>query len=140
VNKKTQSWQQSGMKCQVYAYAAVAWLADVQWTIARGAGPVGILAAQCCFARGAQRVILIDNQEYRLKRAKEAMPQLETINFSKKPTLEQLKELVPHGAHNGSPCTAGPSPHANVVVSLCPAVVTAALHTYCAAAQLPCNP
>ena len=58
---------------------------------------MGILAAQCCFARGAGRVILIDNQEYRLKRALAAMPQLETVNFNNKSTLEQLKELVPHG-------------------------------------------
>ena len=68
--------------------------------ICRGAGPVGILAAQCCFARGAKRVILIDNQEYRLKRALAAMPQLETINFNNKATLDQLKELVPHGARH----------------------------------------
>lgn len=32
---------------------------------------VGILAAQCAFARGASRVIIIDEFEYRLQRAKE---------------------------------------------------------------------
>ncbi len=26
------------------------------------------------------------------------MPELETINFDKRPTLEQLREMVPYGA------------------------------------------
>jgi len=115
------------------------WLIYIpRWTVARGAGPVGILAAQCCFARGAQRVILIDNQEYRLKRAKEAMPQLETINFSKKPTLEQLKELVPHGAYNARSRTACPSPASILLRRFAPP--RSLLHcTYVSAAQLLCN-
>lgn len=32
---------------------------------------MGILAAQCAFVRGAKRVIIIDQVEYRLQRAKE---------------------------------------------------------------------
>ena len=58
---------------------------------------MGILAAQCCFARGAKRVIIIDNQPYRLERAKDAMPNIETIDFSKRSTTEQLHEMVEHG-------------------------------------------
>lgn len=43
---------------------------------------VGILAAHCCFVRGADRVVLIDKQQYRWDRAKSKMPHLETINFA----------------------------------------------------------
>jgi threonine dehydrogenase-like Zn-dependent dehydrogenase len=62
-----------------------------------GSGPVGILAAQCAFARGAKRVLIIDELEYRLQRAKEAAPGVETINFSQRKTLDALHDLVPHG-------------------------------------------
>jgi threonine dehydrogenase-like Zn-dependent dehydrogenase len=48
-----------------------------------GAGPVGILTAHCAFARGARRVILLDNQPYRLQFAKSKIPKLETIDISK---------------------------------------------------------
>jgi len=48
-----------------------------------GAGPVGQLTAQCAFARGAKRVILVDNIKYRLDAAKQIMPKLETVNFDK---------------------------------------------------------
>jgi threonine dehydrogenase-like Zn-dependent dehydrogenase len=50
-----------------------------------GAGPVGLLAAQCSFARGARRVILVDNIAYRLEFAQKIMPKIETIDFSKEP-------------------------------------------------------
>jgi threonine dehydrogenase-like Zn-dependent dehydrogenase len=62
-----------------------------------GAGPVGMLAAQCAFARGASRVISIDSVAYRLERVKEVAPGVETINFSEGKTLDQLKKLVPNG-------------------------------------------
>jgi threonine dehydrogenase-like Zn-dependent dehydrogenase len=48
-----------------------------------GAGPVGLLAAQCAFARGARRVILVDEQAYRLDFAKRILPKVETVNFAK---------------------------------------------------------
>jgi threonine dehydrogenase-like Zn-dependent dehydrogenase len=51
-----------------------------------GSGPVGILSAQCAFARGAKRVIIVDNIEYRLDFAKELMPKIETVDFSKSST------------------------------------------------------
>jgi threonine dehydrogenase-like Zn-dependent dehydrogenase len=58
-----------------------------------GAGPVGCLAAHCAFSRGAARVVLIDCEEYRLKFAKEKIPQVETINFKKKKTVDVLHEM-----------------------------------------------
>lgn len=39
----------------------------------RGAGPVGILTAQCALSRGASKVVLIDNLPYRLKAAQGAL-------------------------------------------------------------------
>lgn len=44
---------------------------------------VGQLAAHCAFVRGADRVIIIDDVEYRLQYAKDHMPKIETINFDK---------------------------------------------------------
>eukprot|EP00877_Chromochloris_zofingiensis_P012796 jgi/Chrzof1/7770/Cz02g36040.t1 len=58
-----------------------------------GAGPVGILAAHCAKHRGARRIVLIDNQTYRLEYAASKIPGLETIDFSKTKTLQALKEL-----------------------------------------------
>jgi threonine dehydrogenase-like Zn-dependent dehydrogenase len=62
-----------------------------------GAGPVGILAAHCATARGAKRIIMIDNQKYRLDFAKSKIPRLELINFAEKKVLETLKEMT--GGH-----------------------------------------
>ena len=36
--------------------------------------------------------------EYRLKRAKEAMPNIECINFKERPIYDQVREKLPHGA------------------------------------------
>lgn len=59
---------------------------------------VGILAAQCAHIRGAQRIIMIDNQQYRLDFAKQKMPYLELLNFDNtKDVVQSLKEWVPHG-------------------------------------------
>ncbi len=44
---------------------------------------VGQLAAHCAFVRGAEKVAIIDNIEYRLQFAKDRMPNIETINFDK---------------------------------------------------------
>ena len=45
---------------------------------------MGLLAAHCAFARGAQRVILIDREEERLAFARERIRNgtVETINFT----------------------------------------------------------
>ncbi|KAK9908225.1 hypothetical protein WJX75_004550 [Coccomyxa subellipsoidea] len=55
-----------------------------------GAGPVGQLAAHCAFVRGADRVIIIDDVEYRLQYAKDHMPKIETIKFDKVKVPEEL--------------------------------------------------
>lgn len=63
-----------------------------------GTGPVGILAAQCCHVRGAERIVMIDNQQYRLDFAKEKLPYIETLNFDEtKDIVKALKEMIPHG-------------------------------------------
>ncbi|KAI7835746.1 hypothetical protein COHA_010363 [Chlorella ohadii] len=62
-----------------------------------GAGPVGLLAAHCALARGAERVVLIDKEEFRLKFAKEriSMGRLETINFKDTKPYTALREMFP---------------------------------------------
>lgn len=62
-----------------------------------GAGPVGALAAQCAWFRGADRVIIIDAFPYRLKLAQQVAPGTEVINFREKNAVEAIKELVPNG-------------------------------------------
>jgi threonine dehydrogenase-like Zn-dependent dehydrogenase len=42
-------------------------------------------------------VLIIDEFEYRLQRAKEAAPGVETINFSERKTLDALHDMVPNG-------------------------------------------
>jgi len=58
-----------------------------------GAGPVGLLAAQCAFARGARRVIMVDNQAYRLDFAKKILKGVETVNFSSEAAEKQILRL-----------------------------------------------
>ena len=45
-----------------------------------GAGPVGIMAARCCWLFGAGRVIIIDKEDYRLEFAKN-FAKCEAYNF-----------------------------------------------------------
>lgn len=68
-----------------------------------GCGPVGILAAHCAFARGAKRVIMVDNVQYRLDYAKKKLKgNLDTINFNKRSPKEAIDELVgPNGVDVG---------------------------------------
>jgi threonine dehydrogenase-like Zn-dependent dehydrogenase len=58
-----------------------------------GCGPVGQFAIKSAYLLGAERVIAIDDTPERLQMARE-QGQAETIDFSKAPTLEQLKELT----------------------------------------------
>lgn len=58
---------------------------------------MGILAAQCAFARGANRVVLIDEIQFRLDHAKAKIPGLEIINFKEKKVMDELRLLFPHG-------------------------------------------
>jgi threonine dehydrogenase-like Zn-dependent dehydrogenase len=58
-----------------------------------GAGPVGILTAQCAFARGARRVIIVDKIQYRLEFAKKAVKGLEAVDATKTAGETQVLEL-----------------------------------------------
>ena len=48
--------------------------------------------------------------EYRLKRARDAMPKVETIDFSKRPAEEQIREKVPQGEQYRFPCMCNSGP------------------------------
>jgi threonine dehydrogenase-like Zn-dependent dehydrogenase len=70
-----------------------------------GAGPVGILAAQCSMARGAAQVIMIDDHDYRLEFAKAKVPGVQTINFATQKDVKQaLHDIVPTGPDVGLEC------------------------------------
>jgi len=58
-----------------------------------GCGPVGQFAIKSAYMLGAERVIAIDDTPARLQMARE-QGHAETIDFSKAPTLDQLKELT----------------------------------------------
>jgi threonine dehydrogenase-like Zn-dependent dehydrogenase len=58
-----------------------------------GCGPVGQFAIKSAYLLGAERVIAIDDTPARLQMARE-QGQAETIDFSKTPALEQMKELT----------------------------------------------
>jgi len=58
-----------------------------------GCGPVGQFAIKSAYLLGAERVIAIDDTPERLQMARE-QGHAETIDFSKTPTLDQLKELT----------------------------------------------
>jgi threonine dehydrogenase-like Zn-dependent dehydrogenase len=58
-----------------------------------GAGPVGQLAGASAFLLGAERVIMIDRFEYRLKRAREKVGAV-TINYEEVDVHETLMELT----------------------------------------------
>jgi threonine dehydrogenase-like Zn-dependent dehydrogenase len=61
-----------------------------------GAGPVSILAAHCAFARGADRVVLIDGNAERLEFAAARIDRLEVLNKNEKKVLAALhEELFP---------------------------------------------
>ncbi|KXZ56260.1 hypothetical protein GPECTOR_1g227 [Gonium pectorale] len=62
-----------------------------------GAGPVGLLAAHCCQVRGADKVLLIDNHQYRLDHAAAKVPGLHTINFDKEKVKEVIERILPGG-------------------------------------------
>ncbi|KAG0554785.1 hypothetical protein KC19_12G118700 [Ceratodon purpureus] len=62
-----------------------------------GAGPIGMMAANCALVRGANRVVLIDTLQYRLDFIKEKLPKVETINRKDKKVYTELRNLFPHG-------------------------------------------
>jgi threonine dehydrogenase-like Zn-dependent dehydrogenase len=60
-----------------------------------GAGPVGQFAIASAVMMGAERVIAIDQYDYRLQMARNKARATDTINFSEDPDIvEQLKELT----------------------------------------------
>ena len=60
-----------------------------------GAGPVGQFAIASAVLLGAERIIAIDQYEYRLEMARNKAGATDTIDFSKNPdVVEQLKELT----------------------------------------------
>jgi len=72
-----------------------------------GAGPVGLMAAMWAKFRGANRVIIIDQEDYRLKLA-ETKIGIETLNFTKlesgKTLTSKLMELFPRGLDAAIEC------------------------------------
>ena len=58
-----------------------------------GAGPVGLFAAASARLLGAERVIVIDRVEYRLRMAREHV-QAETLNYEEVGILEALNEMT----------------------------------------------
>jgi threonine dehydrogenase-like Zn-dependent dehydrogenase len=69
-----------------------------------GAGPVGILTAQCAFARGARRVILVDKIAYRLEFASKVVKGVETVDASKSAGETQVLELCKDEPGGGPDC------------------------------------
>jgi threonine dehydrogenase-like Zn-dependent dehydrogenase len=59
-----------------------------------GAGPVGQFAVKSAFMLGAEKVVLIDHYEDRLKLAKEHNENLTTINFDDTEVYDKLKDLT----------------------------------------------
>ena len=89
---------------------STAWHANELGSVAQGdnvviwgAGPVGILAAHCAQVRGADRVVLVDQDEFRLEFARQRLPGVETIDFTKKKTTDVLHEMFQdqHGRYVG---------------------------------------
>jgi threonine dehydrogenase-like Zn-dependent dehydrogenase len=59
-----------------------------------GAGPVGQFAIKSAYLLGAERVIAIDKEPYRLQMARERAGAAETINFKEVDVLEALREMT----------------------------------------------
>jgi threonine dehydrogenase-like Zn-dependent dehydrogenase len=58
-----------------------------------GAGPVGLFAAASAFMLGAERVIVIDRFDYRLRMAREQV-KAETLDYEQVDVLEALNEMT----------------------------------------------
>lgn len=65
-----------------YQAAEMAGIQTGDTVVVFGAGPVGIMAARCCWLFGAGRVIIIDKEDYRLEFAKN-YANCEAYNFEK---------------------------------------------------------
>ncbi len=58
---------------------------------------MGSLAAQCAFARGAARVIVLDKEPYRLALLQKHDARVEVVNASEERPIDRLRELTGHG-------------------------------------------
>jgi len=58
-----------------------------------GSGPVGLMAQKSAWLRGAGRVIAVDREEYRLKKARE-ITKAETINFGETDPVEAIRSMT----------------------------------------------
>ena len=67
------------------------WSACMRRVAIWGCGPVGILAAHSADFKGAERIVMIDNQQYRLEFAKKKIPRVETINFDEEKDVRRLQ-------------------------------------------------
>ncbi|MEE6450149.1 zinc-dependent alcohol dehydrogenase [Gottfriedia acidiceleris] len=66
--------------------------------IVLGCGPIGLMAQEFAWKKGAKRVIAVDYIDYRLEHSKK-MNKTETYDFSKDPDMgETLKEITKGGA------------------------------------------
>lgn len=78
-----------------------------------GAGPIGLMCAVFAFMKGASRVILIDNN-WRLKYAKERVPNVEVIDYTSLPkgrsVTAEIHKMVPGGVDVALECAAGEYP------------------------------
>jgi len=70
-----------------------------------GAGPIGLLCVAWVKEMGASRVILIDNVQYRLDRAKNFLG-AEIINFNEKDPVTTIQEICPGGLDACIDCAA----------------------------------
>ncbi|WP_174614007.1 zinc-dependent alcohol dehydrogenase [Virgibacillus ihumii] len=63
-----------------------------------GCGPIGLMAQQFAWKKGAERVIAVDYLDYRMNHAKK-MNNVEVFDFTKNPDMgEHLKEITEGGA------------------------------------------
>eukprot|EP00741_Cyanophora_paradoxa_P000342 tig00000403_g333.t1 len=71
--------------------------ADTNSVAIWGAGPVGLLTAALALLRGANRVLLIDQDEGRLELARSRIGKVETLNATDVDVSKALHERVPGG-------------------------------------------
>ncbi len=76
-----------------------------------GAGPVGMLAAQCAQHRGASKVVLIDQEPYRLEFAERRLDPRTLVTLNRRQFKQQnggvakaVREILPHGPDAAIEC------------------------------------
>jgi S-(hydroxymethyl)glutathione dehydrogenase/alcohol dehydrogenase len=76
-------------------YSAIDWaeLTGGETVAVFGCGPVGLMAQKSAWIRGASRVIGVDREEYRLRKARE-VAKSETINFDETDPVEAIRAVT----------------------------------------------